>query len=521
MTDVFSPAIQYYRKPVAIALYPAVIACKVIMSELVELTKDHEIDQSVSHTSKYAGGGIFTLSQKIISLIAIGLVVYSIFVLQTQEQLIENTLLDQSKRQALVFLHGLEREIAAFSDPLRPSVLQDLVERSSHDMGEMEFSVFRLYIYDRDGNVLADSSEKIEVKKNIREYVHNIFRKDKSYLGDEIEWKMDESRGRKIPVVEVLIPLHLAGKVAGIVEVEVDLERTKETIKRIDDAFEFRTIVISVVAGLIMMVFLWIVVHRSLLGPVLEIGEVSKRIAEGDLSGRLNVRGHGELAQLARAVNTMADGIQRLIEEQEAAYLQVMQSLAKALEAKDPYTAGHSARVARWSVRLARHMGLSEEETEILKQGALMHDLGKIAIPDAILNKPEKLTDEEFAAMRNHPEMTANIMRPLHRFDRHREIAAWHHERWDGCGYPDGLRGKEIPLLARIVSIADTWDAMTGDRVYRKGMPDERALKILVEERESGQWDPEVLDAFVQMVESGNIGVTDDSYNGGMANDAS
>jgi HD-GYP domain-containing protein (c-di-GMP phosphodiesterase class II) len=145
-------------------------------------------------------------------------------------------------------------------------------------------------------------------------------------------------------------------------------------------------------------------------------------------------------------------------------------------------------------------MGLPEEEIEILRQGALMHDLGKIAIPDAILNKPDKLTEEEFSAMRSHPEMTANIMRPLRRFNRHREIASWHHERWDGYGYPDGLKGENIPILARIVAIADTWDAMTGDRVYRKGMSVERALGILEKERNSGQWDPSVVDAFLDLV---------------------
>lgn len=290
----------------------------------------------------------------------------------------------------------------------------------------------------------------------------------------------------------------------GVIEVEVDIEKTRITIQQIDDVYEFRTMTASVVGGLVMMWFLWLVVQRGLLGPVLEIGEMSHSIAEGDLSGRLDrlkVQGRGELAQLGRAVNTMADSIQQLMEEQEAAYLQVMQSLAKALEAKDPYTAGHSSRVALWSVRLGLHMGLPEEEIKILKQGALMHDLGKIAIPDAILNKPDKLTDEEFAAMRSHPVMTAKIMRPLHRFDRHREIASWHHERWDGHGYPDGLQGEAIPMLARIVSVADTWDAMTGDRVYRKGMSVERALEILEKERDSGQWDPEVVDAFLQMVQ--------------------
>ncbi len=449
------------------------------------------------------GGRVFTLSQKIVGLIAFGLVVYSLFVLRTQEQLIESTLLSQAKKQTLVFLHGLEREIAAFPEPLNPEALQDLVRRSSHDEEEMEFSIFRLYIYDTAGKVLADSSSQGESRKSIVGYKADVIANDQSHLGDEIEWKMDPARGHEIPVVEVLVPLHVEGTVVGVIEVEVDLERTQNMIQQLDDAYESRTLTVSVVAGLLMLGFLWLVVHRGLLGPIQEIGNMSHRIADGDLSGRLQLRGHGEMAKLGGAVNAMADGIEHLMREQEAAYIQVMQSLAKALEAKDPYTAGHSGRVANWSVRLAKHMGLPEEEIQVLKQGALMHDLGKIAIPDAILNKPDGLTDEEFAAMRGHPEMTSNIMRPLRRFDRHREIAAWHHERWDGKGYPDGLKGEEIPLLARIVAIADTWDAMTGDRVYRKAMPVEKALGILERERDFGQWDPQVVDAFLELVRQG------------------
>jgi len=172
----------------------------------------------------------------------------------------------------------------------------------------------------------------------------------------------------------------------------------------------------------------------------------------------------------------------------------------QALEAKDSYTARHSARVAKYSVMLGRRLGLPEGQLKLLKQGALMHDLGKIGVADTILNKPGSLTEEEFAVMRNHPVVTAAIMRPLKRFKEFAEIAAWHHERWDGRGYPDGLAGEAIPLLARIVAIADTWDAMTGDRIYRKGMSVETALATLEQEREMGQWDPRLLEEFITMV---------------------
>ena len=174
--------------------------------------------------------------------------------------------------------------------------------------------------------------------------------------------------------------------------------------------------------------------------------------------------------------------------------------LAKALEAKDGYTASHSARVARYSELLGKYIGLDPETLTALHNGALMHDLGKIGIPDAILNKPSTLSDAEYAIMKEHPANTAKIMRPLKRFRIFADIAAWHHERWDGQGYPDKLQGEAIPLLARIVAIADTWDAMTSDRVYRKGMPKARALEIFSAEQYSGQWDPVLTGKFISMI---------------------
>ncbi len=131
-----------------------------------------------------------------------------------------------------------------------------------------------------------------------------------------------------------------------------------------------------------------------------------------------------------------------------------------------------------------------------------MHDIGKIGIPDAILNKRGPLDVEEFEIIKSHPVKTAIIMRPLKRFKEFTEIAAWHHERWDGKGYPDGLSGDNIPLLARIVSIADAWDALTGDRVYRQGMDESKALNLIENERNSGQWDPQMIDTFIKMMRS-------------------
>ncbi len=241
---------------------------------------------------------------------------------------------------------------------------------------------------------------------------------------------------------------------------------------------------------------------RSLTRPLAEMAGTAAGIAHGDLTRRVALEGRkDEVGELGEAVNHMASSIESLLREQDEAYLQMMESLGKALEARDAYTARHSSQVARFSVRLGERLGLPAEELEILRRGAMMHDLGKIGVRDDVLNKAARLDEREFAEMRRHALYTKAIMLPLTSFRAFSEIAAWHHERWDGKGYPDGLKGEAIPLLARIVAIADTWDAMTGDRVYRQGMPVEKALVILKREQDDGQWDPALIRVFVAMIE--------------------
>jgi len=241
---------------------------------------------------------------------------------------------------------------------------------------------------------------------------------------------------------------------------------------------------------------------RSLTRPLAEMADTAHAIAHGDLASRVELAERkDEVGELGEAVNRMASSIESLLREQDEAHLEMMESLSKALEARDAYTARHSSQVAHFSVRLGERLGLSPEELEILRRGAMLHDLGKIGVRDNVLNKAERLSEQEFAEMRRHAGYTNAIMRPLTRFRAFAEIAAWHHERWDGKGYPDGLKGETIPLLARIVAIADTWDAMTGDRVYRQGMPAERALAILRREEDDGQWDPHLVREFIAMIE--------------------
>jgi putative nucleotidyltransferase with HDIG domain len=183
----------------------------------------------------------------------------------------------------------------------------------------------------------------------------------------------------------------------------------------------------------------------------------------------------------------------------ESAYMHTLQALALALEAKDSYTAGHSKRVSRFAFLLARRLGLSHEKCEDIRGGALLHDIGKIGVPERVLLKPERLTDEEVKLIQMHPVIGAQILEPVKSLRRYIPALKHHHERWDGKGYPDGLKGEEIPIEARITLIADTFDAITSDRPYRPCKPLELAIEQF--SRFAGtQFDPELVRVFLEIL---------------------
>lgn len=178
----------------------------------------------------------------------------------------------------------------------------------------------------------------------------------------------------------------------------------------------------------------------------------------------------------------------------------VIFALAKAAEAKDAYTEAHLRRMAEWAERLARGLGLSEEEVVAARYGGVLHDIGKIGISEAILTKPGKLTEAEWEEIKRHPIIGEEIIQPMRFADRVGPIVRGHHERWDGQGYPDGLRGERIPLGARIVAVGDAWDAMTSDRPYRRALPKDEALRRL-REGAGTQWDPNLVPIFINTLD--------------------
>ena len=189
-------------------------------------------------------------------------------------------------------------------------------------------------------------------------------------------------------------------------------------------------------------------------------------------------------AELDRALNSL-----------EGAYRSTLKALTAALETRDSETHGHSERVVSYSLRLGREYGLNSEQMKSLEFGSLLHDIGKIGVPDSILRKPAKLTEEEWVRMREHPLHGQQILRGIEFLQGAARVVAQHHEKWDGTGYPLGLRSEDIDICARIFAVADAFDAITSDRVYRRGKPYEAASQEL-DDWAGRQFDPKVVEAF-------------------------
>ncbi|HEY0079906.1 MAG TPA: HD domain-containing phosphohydrolase [Pyrinomonadaceae bacterium] len=250
---------------------------------------------------------------------------------------------------------------------------------------------------------------------------------------------------------------------------------------------------------------------RRLTRPVSDLAAGAHRIASGDFSQRIDVRSRTELGDLGNSFNQMTDRLERFIEDLRRAadenrelFIGTVKALAAAIDGKDPYTRGHSERVARFSLAIAEQLNLSDEETEKLRISALLHDVGKIGIDDNVLKKPAALTDEEFEIMKQHPQKGYKIMSQIPAMRDFLPGMYMHHEMINGAGYPQGLKGDEIPLQARIVSVADTFDAMTTDRPYQRAMKFEDALER-IQSFVGTRYDAAVVAALVEACHSGII----------------
>jgi len=207
-----------------------------------------------------------------------------------------------------------------------------------------------------------------------------------------------------------------------------------------------------------------------------------------------------DLVELEVRVRNLVN-FRRLTTELDSAE-QMVFSIARVVEARDQDTGDHCERLARLSVRLGRRVGLDDEGLTALRRGGYLHDLGKIGIPDEILLKPDKLTADEWRVMKRHVEIGVEICKPLRSLQPLLPLIRHHHERYDGSGYPDGLAGDEIPLLARVFQVVDVFDALTVDRCYRAAMTTEQAIEVLKDETARGFWDAVIVDEFLDMLVS-------------------
>ena len=250
---------------------------------------------------------------------------------------------------------------------------------------------------------------------------------------------------------------------------------------------------------------------KAITYPIDMLTRTARSIAQRDFTQRAEIRSHTEIDELADTFNHMAEDIQRYIgnlkmasEQNRQLFIDSIEMIAAAVDARDPYTKGHSGRVAQFSVILAREMGLPEEEVDKIRISAILHDVGKIGIEDRVLKKPGILTNEEFDVMKRHTVMGHEIVRQVKQLTEMLPGIRWHHEALNGRGYPDGVKGDELPLMVRIISVADTFDAITTDRPYQAASEFTKALEIL-RKHVGTKYDPIVVDALDSALAKGSL----------------
>ncbi len=262
---------------------------------------------------------------------------------------------------------------------------------------------------------------------------------------------------------------------------------------------------------LLLSVFVGWISARSITTPIQELAESTRSIARGDFSRKITIKSRTEIGELAETFNKMTadlelyiEQIKRALKENRDLFVGTIRALAAAIDEKDPYTRGHSDRVTNYSIIIAKNMGLDEKAVETIRISALLHDVGKIGIDDKVLKKPGVLTQEEFEIMKQHPVKGAHIMKSIEQMREMIPGMKYHHEQWDGNGYPDRLKGEAIPLIARIISVADTFDAMTTNRPYQKAIELDYTLKK-IKGNAGVKFDPQVVDALIKAIENGDI----------------
>ena len=305
--------------------------------------------------------------------------------------------------------------------------------------------------------------------------------------------------GRRI--IEYTTPISFAGRRVGIASLGLSMQGLAAAERSI------RKLILAAAAVILVIAFFGTLVLSSIFThPVKRLHKGVLSLASSETFQPVPVHSSDELGALTRNFNRMAETIlaqknslQMKALQLEEAYISMVRVIAASLDARDPYTMGHSTRVARMSCLLGRRLGMGEEELSNLERAAIFHDLGKIQTPDDVLLKGERLSHAEVEQMRSHPVDGTEILRMAPFLHQYIPVVRAHHEWYNGEGYPDGIRGDEIPLHAQIIALADAFDAMTTERPYREALSSEEAIDEILQFRGT-QFSPELADAFAKMV---------------------
>jgi HD-GYP domain-containing protein (c-di-GMP phosphodiesterase class II) len=361
------------------------------------------------------------------------------------------------------------------------------------------------FVVDRSGRVVASPSPRYATGQdmNSNELVKNfVDQKGKVPVAVTMDYAVQEGKNR-IPMLGTYFP------VTGLGWAVVAQKTQEEAYIDITDMR--RDAIRAALIAIAFSIFVGIWAARRLTTPLHVLTESSRTIAGGDFKHRVRLKSRTEFGELAQTFNTMTDDLEQFVddlkkaaEENRTLFLSSIQMLAGAVDEKDPYTRGHSDRVTRYSVLIATEMGLKEEDIEKIRVSAQLHDVGKIGIEDRILKKPGALTPEEFEIMKTHTTKGAAILRPVEALRDMLPGIELHHESLDGRGYPHGLKGEQIPLMPRIIMVADTFDAMTTNRPYQAAMDPEYVIRI-INSLAATKFDPTVVAAMTKVFETGKL----------------
>jgi HD-GYP domain-containing protein (c-di-GMP phosphodiesterase class II) len=405
---------------------------------------------------------------------------------------------------------SLQEPVLVISEPVKNGdVVQGVVLavasllpvwRMTEQTGE---KLFEVYVVDGRGRVIAHSDRSVALGTDLSnlEIVRGFL--ESKGIGVTVPFAIPAPGGAK-KMLGTYTPVPNESGWGAIVQVDED--RAYITVAEVRR--QSLALVAIVTLAAVVLGFLF---AGQISQPIQRLAEGARQLAGGAYGTRVHIRSNNEVGVLADAFNVMGDEIEKSIEEIRKAaatnkelFMGSIRMLANAIDEKDPYTRGHSERVAYYSMVIAKHLGMSPEEVERVHLSGIIHDVGKIGIEDKILRKAAALTEDEYEIMKQHPTKGAHILEAVPLLKEMAGAGLMHHENVDGSGYPEGLKGDDIPLLGRIVSVADAFDAMTTDRPYSKAMTFEAAiarLKFLAGKK----FDGACVDAFEKAAQAGDL----------------